>query len=70
MEGDIVSSTIVLRKGPILFNLEEKSCWARERGRDVREREKDLKKRREKRNRCLVLVVREMGVLVFKQCAI
>ena len=36
----------------------------------VREREKDLEKRREKRNKRLVLVVREMGVLVFKQCAI
>ena len=49
MEGDIVSSTIVLRNGPILFNLEEKSCWARERGRDVRERERPEKKKRKKK---------------------
>ena len=42
MEGDIVSSTTVLRKGPILFGLEEKSCQARERGRPyARERERE-----------------------------
>ena len=71
LEDDTVSSTTVLRKGPVLFGLEEKSCQARERRRPYareREREKDLKKkRREKRNKHLVLVVREMGVLVFKQ---
>ena len=50
MEGDVVSSTTVLRKGPILLGLEEKSCSARERGRPyASEREKGLKKRREKK---------------------
>ena len=52
MEGDIVSSTTVLRKGPILFDLEEKSYQARERGRPYareRERERPEKQKRKKK---------------------
>ena len=44
--------------------------WTRERGRAVpvrmRERERDLERKNEKRNTHLILIISEKGVLVFK----
>ena len=73
MEGDIVSSTTMLRKGPILLGLEiacmfdlgKGATGQWERGEEpLDDKERDL----EKKKKTFILIVCENGVLVFKQC--